>query len=90
MHRSHLSVFGAMVFALLLLGMQFAPTSSLAPKALASSVPKPALQKATFTLDGVAVNIATPFLPGPFVTSKLGEATQVASAATVGVHAHIR
>src|SRR5689334_21932582 len=41
------------------------------------------LQQATFTVDGVTVNLRTPFLPAQtFITTKPGDATQMATASS--------
>lgn len=86
--RTTLLTIEVLIAALLLMLIQLLPISAFTPSALADHVPTSALTKATFTLDGVTVNIATPLLPGPFVTSQPGDATQVATSQTAAQHAH--
>lgn len=72
-----------MLFALLITAVQFFPSN-----AFAASVSKPKLKHATFTLDGVTVSVATPFLPGKFTTSQPGDDTQTAVSAPKSIYVH--
>jgi hypothetical protein len=82
-HRFSFPTVGAMLFALLITAVQFFPSN-----AFATSVSKPKLKHATFTLDGVTVNVATPFLPGKFTTSQPGDDTQTAVSAPKSIYVH--
>jgi hypothetical protein len=82
-------LWGALLLTLFLTVMQLLPISSFATNTVAAyASTNPTLQKTSFTLDGVTVNVATPFLPGKFTTSAPGAATQVATAVTPGVNVH--
>lgn len=88
-HGYQLLSVGLVVFSLLLAGTQLLPFSSLSQGALAAPTStRPTLQKTNFTLDGVTVTVATPFLPGPFTASKPGDDTQTAVAATQDPNVH--
>lgn len=68
-----------LLFALLLIVMQFLAAPFFTARASATTGTRPAMHQATFTLDNVTVHVDTPFLPGPFLTSKPGDTLQTAT-----------
>jgi hypothetical protein len=69
--------------ALAFIGAVLLIVTAFAPSVLAVSSPPPR-QDASFVLDGVGVQVHSPFLPAStFVTSSPGDATQVANATTI-------
>lgn len=79
-HRAHFPVLGAIIFTLLLTGIQFLPTSLFTSKALAFTAPKSVMRKVTLTIDGVTLNIDSAILPnGSFQTATPSDAVQMAS-----------
>jgi hypothetical protein len=77
-------LFLVVTIALLLSALNLSSRTALAQSSQGNAKANPcsnaALQNATFTLDGVTLNLCTPFLPGSFISAEPDNSMQVATA----------
>ncbi|MGC1378903.1 MAG: CHAP domain-containing protein, partial [Anaerolineales bacterium] len=79
-------LFLVVTVALLLSALNLSSGAAVAQSSQGNAKANPcsnaALQNATFTLDGVTLNLCTPFLPGSFIAAEPDNSIQVATAVT--------